>query len=134
MSADGVPSSDNKVVCKTGDIMYDASLYYRKKNVSLQMPNAFILLTIHRAENTDDPVRLKNIVGNVNPLSEKRFVFPVHPCTKKILKKYGLHFGNCVTLIEPVDYLEMLKYEEACTAVLTDKRRFFLSKTVHHHA
>ena len=113
--------------------MYDASLYYRKKYVSLQMPNDFILLTIHRAENTDDPVRLKNIVDAVNSLSETRFVFPVHPRTKKILTEYGLHFGSHVTLIEPVGYLEMLKYEEACTAVLTDsggvqKEAFFFQK------
>ena len=97
------------------------------------MPNDFILLTIHRAKNTDDPVRLKNIVDAVKSLSEKRFVFPVHPRTKKIPAEYGLHFGSHVTLIEPVGYLEMLKYEEACTAVLTDsggvqKEAFFFQK------
>jgi UDP-N-acetylglucosamine 2-epimerase len=129
----GVPSSDNKIVCKTGDIMYDASLYYRQKNISLQAPSDFILLTIHRAENTDDPIRLKNIVGAVNSLSEKRFVFPVHPRTKKILAEHGLYFENHVTLIDPVGYLEMLKYEEACSAVLTDsggvqKEAFFFQK------
>ena len=133
VSTDGVSSPDNKVVCKTGDIMYDASLYYRQKNISLQMSDNFILLTIHRAENTDDPIRLKHIVDAVNSLSEKRFVFPVHPRTKKILAEHGLHFGNHVMLIDPVGYLEMLKYEEACSAVLTDsggvqKEAFFFQK------
>lgn len=133
ISTGGIPSADNKVVCKTGDIMYDASLYYRQKSGPLQTPSNFILLTIHRAENTDNPVRLKNIVDAVNSLSEKRFVFPVHPRTKKILAEYGLHFGSHVTLIEPVGYLEMLKYEEACTAALTDsggvqKEAFFFQK------
>lgn len=127
------PSPDNKVVCTTGDIMYDASLYYRQKAASIQIPNNFILLTIHRAENTDDPARLKNIVDAVNSLSERFFIFPVHPRTKKILAEHGLHFGKHVTLIEPVGYLEMLKYEEACTAVLTDsggvqKEAFFFQK------
>lgn len=127
------PSPDNKVVCKTGDIMYDASLYYRQRASSLQIPCDFILLTIHRAENTDDPVRLKNIVQAVNALSEKKFIFPVHPRTKKILVEYQLHFGSHVTLIDPVGYLEMLKYEEACVAVLTDsggvqKESFFFQK------
>ena len=120
-------------MCKTGDIMYDASLYYRQKDISLQVPNDFILLTIHRAENTDDPVRLKNIVNAINSLVEKRFLFPVHPRTKKILAEYGLRFGKHVTLMDPVGYLEMLKYEEACTAVLTDsggiqKEAFFFQK------
>lgn len=133
VSTNDIPSADNKVVCKTGDIMYDASLYYRQKDISLQVPNDFILLTIHRAENTDDPVRLKNIVNAINSLVEKRFLFPVHPRTKKILAEYGLRFGKHVTLMEPVGYLEMLKYEEACTAVLTDsggiqKEAFFFQK------
>lgn len=133
VSTNDIPSADNKVVCKTGDIMYDASLYYRKKNISLQIPNDFILLTIHRAENTDDPVRLKNIVKALNLLSDKKFIFPVHPRTKKILVEYKLLFGTHVTLIDPVGYFEMLKYEEACAAVLTDsggvqKEAFFFRK------
>ena len=110
ISTGGLPSADNKTVCKTGDIMYDASLYYRQKNIPLQIPSNFILLTIHRAENTDDPVRLKSIVNAVNSLSESKFLFPVHPRTKKILTEHGLDFGKHVTLIDPVGYLEMLKY------------------------
>lgn len=133
ISIGGIPSADNKVVCKTGDIMYDASLYYRQKNISVQIPSNFILLTIHRAENTDDPVRLTNIVNAVNSLSDNQFIFPVHPRTKKILAEHGLHFGKHVILIDPVGYLEMLKYEEACAAVLTDsggvqKEAFFFRK------
>ena len=133
ISTSSLPSADNKIVCKTGDIMYDASLYYRKKNVSLQTPNDFILLTIHRAENTDNIMRLKSIVDAVNSLSEKQFVFPVHPRTKKILVEHGLHFGKHVMLMEPIGYLEMLKYEDACSAVLTDsggvqKEAFFFQK------
>ena len=128
------PSADNKIVCKTGDIMYDASLYYRKKTVKVDIPDDFILLTIHRAENTDDSARLTNIVNAVNSLSDRKFVFPVHPRTKKILAEHGLHFGKHVTLIEPIGYLEMLKYEESCSAILTDsggvqKEAFFFKKT-----
>ena len=133
ISTSGIPSADNKVVCKTGDIMYDASLYYRQKSSSLQTPSNFILLTIHRAENTDGPVRLTNIVNAINTLSDRKFVFPVHPRTKKILAEHGLHFEKHVTLIDPVGYLEMLNYEEACSAVLTDsggvqKEAFFFKK------
>ena len=127
------PSADNKIVCKTGDIMYDASLYYRKKVFKVDIPNDFILLTVHRAENTDNPMRLKSIVNAINSVPEKNFIFPVHPRTKKILAEQGLEFASHVKLIEPVGYLEMLKYEEACTAVLTDsggvqKEAFFFKK------
>ena len=127
------PSADSKYVGKTGDIMYDASLYYRKKTIKVDVPDDFILLTIHRAENTDDPMRLKSIVNAINALPEKNFIFPVHPRTKKILAEQRLEFASHVKLIEPVGYLEMLKYEEACTAVLTDsggvqKEAFFFKK------
>lgn len=88
----GKISADNKVVCKTGDIMYDASLYYCKKTVAVDVPDDFILLTIHRAENTDNFDRLKNIVNAINALPEKRFIFPVHPRTKKILVEQNLEF------------------------------------------
>ncbi|UTC61608.1 UDP-N-acetylglucosamine 2-epimerase (non-hydrolyzing) [Treponema sp. OMZ 787] len=133
VSSTGKPSADNKFVCKTGDIMYDASLYYRKKAVKMDVPDDFILLTIHRAENTDDPARLKNIVSAINAVSEKNFIFPVHPRTKKILTEQGLQFSSHVRLIEPIGYLEMLKYEESCSAVLTDsggvqKEAFFFKK------
>ena len=78
-------------------------------------------------------MRLKSIIDSVNSLSEKQFVFPVHPRTKKILVEHGLHFGSHVMLIEPIGYLEMLKYEDACSAVLTDsggvqKEAFFFQK------
>lgn len=133
VSSVDMPSADNKRVSKTGDIMYDASLYYRQKNTALQSAHGFILLTIHRAENTDNLTRLKSIVNAVNILSEKHFVFPVHPRTKKILTEYGLCFGKHVTLIDPVGYLEMLRYEESCSMILTDsggvqKEAFFFQK------
>ncbi|QOW61718.1 non-hydrolyzing UDP-N-acetylglucosamine 2-epimerase [Treponema pedis] len=133
INSSGKISADNKAVYKTGDIMYDASLYYRKKTADIEIPKDFVLLTIHRAENTDNIERLKNIVEAVNNLSEKKFIFPIHPRTKKILSESGLSFGSNVKLIEPVGYLEMLKYEETCSAVLTDsggvqKEAFFFQK------
>ena len=114
------PSSDNKHVLMTGDIMYDASLYYQKKIVKKSFEEGFILLTIHRAENTDDPVRLSSILEAINNLSEYNFIFPIHPRTRKILSEQNLTFRSHVKLIDPVGYLEMLSLEAACFAALTD--------------
>ena len=124
---------DNKLVCKTGDIMYDVSLYYRKKTVKIEAPDDFILLTIHRAANTDNIDRLQSIVTAINALSEINFIFPMHPRTRKILEYKKLSFGNHIKVIEPVGYLEMLQYEEKCSAILTDsggvqKEAFFFKK------
>jgi len=128
-----LPSSDNKCVKMTGDIMYDASLYYRKKSNIQIKEKDFILLTIHRAENTDDSVRLSSIVNAVNNLTSYKFVFPIHPRTRKILEQLNLTFGSHVKMIDPVGYLEMITYESACTAILTDsggvqKEAYFFKK------
>jgi UDP-GlcNAc3NAcA epimerase len=127
------PNGDTKRVAVTGDIMYDAALYYREKKPCQIDDRDFILVTIHRAENTDDPKRLKAIVEAINEVTDRRFIFPVHPRTTKILKQQNLVFAGHVTMIEPVGYLEMLAYEGACSAILTDsggvqKEAFFLHK------
>lgn len=98
ISTGSLHSADNKVICKTGDIMYDASLYYRQKNSSLQTPNNFILLTIHRAENTDDPVRLTNIINAVNALSEKNLFFLCILGQKKYWQSMGCILENMLHL------------------------------------
>jgi UDP-GlcNAc3NAcA epimerase len=74
-------------VIRTGDIMLDASLFYRSKLEAVpselpELPEDFVLMTLHRAENTDDPKRLKAIVEAVNECGEA-VVLPLHPRTKK---------------------------------------------------
>jgi UDP-GlcNAc3NAcA epimerase len=133
-SGSAPPSPDKKRVALTGDIMYDASLYYREKsNIKLNEKD-FILLTIHRAENTDDPNRLSSIVNAINNLSDYQFIFPIHPRTRKILEQQNLKFNSHVKMIDPVGYLEMIAYEASCSAVLTDsggvqKEAFFFRKS-----
>jgi len=133
------PDPDHKSVTMSGDVMLDASLHYRKKALSRAgyilkgLPDVFYLLTIHRAENTDDPVRLGAIVSAINAASDKPAVFPIHPRTKKIMSKHGLSFGSHVHLLDPVGYYEMLCLEDACSSVLTDsggvqKEAFFFGK------
>lgn len=137
----GKASADNKYVIQTGDIMYDASLYYRKKASESHIKSEnicgfnenFLLLTIHRAENTDNLERLKAIAAGINSVKDKNFVFPVHPRTRKILENNGIHFDSHVHLIEPVGYLEMISLESACAGVVTDsggvqKEAYFFDK------
>jgi len=127
------PDADKKRVAITGDIMYEASLFYREKCKEQINETDFILVTIHRAENTDDPARLASIVKAINNLTDYRFIFPVHPRTWKILERQNLKLASHVKMIEPVGYLEMTAYESACSAVLTDsggvqKEAFFFRK------
>jgi len=127
------PNADKKWVTMTGDIMYEASLYYRDKEATQVNERDFILMTLHRAENTDDPVRLECIVRAVNNLTDYSFIFPVHPRTRKTLEQQGFQLASHVKMVEPVGYLKMLAYESACLAVLTDsggiqKEAFFFRK------
>ncbi len=132
------PSADKKHVSQTGDIMYDASLYYRQKAKDVlhyfnNIKRPFILLTIHRAENTDNIEKLSSIVKTINLLDTYFFVFPIHPRAKKILAENNLSFGSHVQMIDPVGYLEMISLENACSAVVTDsggvqKEAYFFRK------
>jgi UDP-GlcNAc3NAcA epimerase len=135
----GIPSADDKAVTLAGDIMLDASLYYRERAGQRaaaflsKMPERFYLLTIHRAENTDDPARLAAIVRAINGRSDKKAVCPLHPRTRKTLERHGLSFGPHVRTIEPVGYFEMLALEGACDFVVTDsggvqKEAYFFRK------
>jgi UDP-GlcNAc3NAcA epimerase len=133
------PSSDSKAVLQCGDIMYEASLYYRPKALAQSesrlrgLPETFALLTLHRAENTDDPARMTAIVKALNRFDDIEFVFPVHPRTRKILAQYGLELKSHIHAIDPVGYFEMLALEDRCSFVVTDsggvqKEAYFFHK------
>ncbi|MHB0896452.1 MAG: non-hydrolyzing UDP-N-acetylglucosamine 2-epimerase [Spirochaetales bacterium] len=140
LAGSGTPTADRKRVANVGDIMYEASLYYRQvvsapesvaARFSIQGP--FCLLTIHRAENTDDPARLHRIADAIEALSDRTILFPVHPRTRKIMASSGIHLGKHVRQIDPVGYLDMIALESTCELVLTDsggvqKEAFFFGK------
>ncbi len=82
----------------------------------------YLLLTIHRAENTEDPERLRRILGAICGCG-KKVVFPVHPRTRNALVRFGL--SDILAAQEfvdtaPVGYLDMLCLEANAEKVLTD--------------
>lgn len=111
----------------TGDVMLDASLHHRvvareKSDVldRLQLePGRFALVTVHRANNTDDPQRLRSIVDALNTVGE-RIVFPVHPRTRNALRAIGASFSSHVLLAEPAGYYDMMVLEENARLIATD--------------
>jgi UDP-GlcNAc3NAcA epimerase len=110
-----------------GDVMYDVfvqNVEVARRDCRLVAelglePGAFHLLTVHRAENTDDPTHLRDILAGV-AASDKKVVFPVHPRTRPALASSGVEVPANVLLIDPVGYLEMLALEDAADLVLTD--------------
>jgi UDP-GlcNAc3NAcA epimerase len=123
-------------ICNVGDVMYDAAVYYAqfsKDRCNIKIPTAdFVLVTIHRAENTDNIERLKGLVGALNSISEHVDIFlPLHPRTKKILENLGFKFA--FKTHPPVGYFEMLELLKNCKMVLTDsgglqKEAYFFNK------
>ena len=118
-----------------GDVMYDAALFYSKfakKPVWLNGIERFALSTIHRAENTDDAVRLREIILALNEVHKKcPVVLPLHPRTKKMVDNLGIELN--VFVVDPVGYLEMVYLLKNCEYVVSDsgglqKEAYFFKK------
>lgn len=129
-----------KNVYNVGDVMYDAVLNFKeiskkKSNLLKDLevePNSYILTTIHRAENTNDINRLKNIIEALNEVN-KKIILPLHPRTKKYISDYNLKFNYNVKVIDPIGYLEMLYLEDNSIKIVTDsggvqKEAYFMKK------
>jgi UDP-GlcNAc3NAcA epimerase len=131
---EGYENIDCKIV-KSGDVMQDGAIFYKSLAVkpNIEIKNNFILCTIHRAENTDNEIRLKSIFEALNEIAkDKQVILPLHPRTKKILENLKLNIQN-LTLIDPVGYLEMVWLIDNCDFVMTDsgglqKEAYFFEK------
>ncbi|ANV86368.1 non-hydrolyzing UDP-N-acetylglucosamine 2-epimerase [Picosynechococcus sp. PCC 7117] len=118
-------------IALVGDVMYDAALYYGEKAESrsqilqtLQLqPRNYLLATIHRAENTDNPQRLQAIFGVLSEIAKQiPVVLPLHPRTRKALEKTDLFASltQALSIIEPVGYLDMVMLEKNARLTITD--------------
>ncbi len=123
----------------SGDVMLDALQQNlttaRARSSILQRvglhPGCYLLVTVHRASNTDNADNLRNIVKALNSIREP-IVFPVHPRTRTAIERLNLTFASHVLAIEPVGYLDMLALESDARAILTDsggvqREAYFLS-------
>jgi UDP-GlcNAc3NAcA epimerase len=118
---------EKKKIFKVGDVMYDVALYFdrvanEKSNILKKLkikPKQYILATVHRQENTDDPEKLKNIFSGLAdaPLP---VVLPLHPRTKKKLNEYKIPLNGQIHPIDPIGYLDMVLLEKNANMIVTD--------------
>ncbi len=84
----------------------------------------YALLTLHRSENVDDDASLSSIIGALRGCKQQRFVFPVHPRTKKRLIQLGLleklEALENFTLLDSAGYFDMLELMKRSSFVVTD--------------
>lgn len=127
LAAEGISGLSVK---RTGDIMLDVSLHYAAvaeaqstilRRLELQ-PASYVLATVHRQENTDDPVRLATICQGLMEVCKRHpVVLPLHPRTKKCVAALGLKLdGPDLHLVDPVSYLDMIALERSALVVATD--------------
>jgi UDP-GlcNAc3NAcA epimerase len=119
-----------KGVYLVGDVMYDASLFYR--DIALQRSRIlkklglesgeYVLATCHRAENTDDPIKLIEILTALLEISsETKVVLPLHPRTKKAIKTYGLDYLTEGLIVSgPLAFIDMVALEQGARVIITD--------------
>ena len=121
---------DAAQIHQVGDVMFDAAIYYARKlehsdsifdRLQVQQHN-YVLATLHRAENTDNPVRLAATVEMLNMAAvQLPVILPLHPRTRKAIEKLSGHqFHANVHVIDPVGYLEMVLLEKGASVIVTD--------------
>ena len=136
----------HRLICNSGDVMYDNSMYFAQmaterssllSQLNLESGN-YILATVHRDNNTDNPERLNAIMRALSDIAQQEavpVVLPLHPRTKKILEqddqfaKYGAH----LTIIPPASFFDIIMLERNARIVMTDsggvqKEAFFFEK------
>lgn len=123
-----------------GDVMYDGMLHYRSKANPAALeavgvsPRGYVMATVHRAENTDDPERLRAIARALSEAADcvGVVVLALHPRTRKMLVEHRITLPPSVRVIDPAPYLDMIALVAAARAVITDsggvqKEAFFLA-------
>lgn len=124
-----------------GDVMYDLYKmmeprfkYEVFESLKLK-PKEYIVMTLHRDFNVDNPQRLEKIFKVISKISKKiDVVFPIHPRTKKRVQEFGLvEYLRGVKVTDPVDYLNLMGLVKNCFKVITDsgglqKEAYFAKK------
>lgn len=113
-----------------GDVMYDNALYFSQQapkrseildKLKLKKSN-FILMTCHRAENTDNAENLRCLLEAVREIASRiPVVFPIHPRTRSSINQYELNaYLKELVVLDPLPYFDMVQLQQSAKAILTD--------------
>lgn len=117
-------------VYQVGDVMYDVALYFADKAKSQSKiletlalaKKQYILVTCHRAENTNNSMRLEGILqALVEIAKDTKVILPLHPRTHKYIQEFGFeHYLKDLCVLEPLSYLDLVALEQSAAFILTD--------------
>jgi UDP-GlcNAc3NAcA epimerase len=142
---------DRPKIYHCGDVMYDNSLHFSvvagKKSAILTTnnlsPSGYVLATVHRNTNTDDPARLTSLFSTFDKISRDNrisFVIPLHPRTRNLMKDNitpsiyeSVTANEFIKIIPPASFLDMISLEKNALLIMTDsggvqKESFFFKK------
>lgn len=132
-------------VYNVGDIMYDATIHFsdvsdKKSNIIKTLgvsPKKYYLVTIHRAENTDNILKLRNIFTALSKITDADIILPLHPRTEKIIKEdkgiQDILLGdNKIIIIGPKGYLDIMALEKNAKMIITDSGGIQKEAYFHH--
>ena len=142
---------DQPNIYHCGDVMYDNSIYFSNisdekstiiKDLGLQK-NKYILSTVHRNDNTDNPDNLNAIFSSFISITEFhkiKLILPLHPRTSKMMStllrgdlKEKIEKSNFISIIPPASFLDILALEKNAKIIITDsgglqKEAYFFKK------
>lgn len=136
LSKEGFDNNKFHQIFNVGDIMEDASILFETRAVppnGIHLKSGFVLVTIHRAENTDNINRLINIFKGLKEISKLcKVVIPMHPRTRLAILNSSINTDG-IEIIEPVGYLSMIWLIKNSTIIMTDsggvqKEAYFFNK------
>ena len=125
LRAEGIPAERVHFV---GNVMIDSLCWALPQALERDVParrglqgTGYVVVTLHRPPNVDDPATLRMLIETLHCLSRERpVVFPAHPRARERLRTAGLPREGDLRLIEPVGYLEMLGLVAGAALVITD--------------
>lgn len=104
-----------------GNTMIDTLVKFNSK-IEISECTDYIVLTIHRQSNVDNPLMLTKIVTTLNTIAGKgfKFIFPIHHRTKQKMTNLNLKFNENIKQMAPLGYLDFMKYVKKSSLVVTD--------------
>ena len=98
--------------------LFNCSQLLKKRNLT---KNEYILVTLHRPSNVDNPTKLKDVANSLNKISERsKIIWPIHPRTWQKLTQYKIYLNEGIYITKPKGYLEFMGLQKHAKFIITD--------------